>query len=187
MIRDPDYASITGVLCDHSSHQRAFTDRMVVCFFWQMIVSYQTEFLVAGRFRVGNRGDAALMKWLYDRLSTRRRLEQNQQIARADSSEEACLELAAMAQAIKIAGAWVPAPPNEMTARPSTEQANDPLSKLRGGVNALLEQYRTSGMNPSGQLVQDFVSMMMWWETDDGLEGLQYLIVVIEGDSNDES
>jgi hypothetical protein len=190
MIRDPEHEGINRVLCHHPHHRRAFKERMVVCFFWQMIISYQTEFLVVGRFRFGNRGDAALMKWLYDRLSTQRMLEAEsgghlRPIARMDSSEEACLDLAAMAQAVKIAGACAPRPNDAPGPSTREGQVDDPLADLRAGVNSLLERFRTDGMYPSEEIVHDFVSMMMWWETDDGMEGLRCLIGLIDGSRND--
>jgi hypothetical protein len=190
MVRDPDNEHISSVLCAHPRHRAAFSNKMVVCFFWQMIISYQTEFCVTGRFQFRNRGDAALMKWLYERVSSQCRLDDaafagvmHDRVMPASSSEDTCLEIAAMAQAVKIANMC---PPVDVSDEPGGSSAVvDPLARLRDGVNLILQRYQTSGPILSDDLVQEFVRMMMWWESDEGLEGLRFLIRALDGEGSD--
>jgi hypothetical protein len=174
-------------LCRHPSHKKAMTNRLVSCYSWQLASMFATGIGLRGHMEVRGRGDAQVVRWLRGRLVRLRGLARHPDgiagpkgRSRVDEevSDETCLELAIMSLYVTFGSLWAPTG----ILVNGAEKAANPLWKLRRGYEKLLAEQAVTGPLLTDKLVLDFVGLMMWFETDEGLEGLRCLADALDAD-----
>lgn len=93
-------------------------------------------------------------------------------------SDKSALDVAIMAYAVMIGSLDMPSKKSL-----STPHSRDPLEKLRRGMKEVIEQWEIQKGLMNEMLTRDFISMMMWLETEQGIDALRYLI---SGEDSDE-
>jgi hypothetical protein len=198
---------VDDVMCQHPNHRKAFSSRMVSCFFWQVISVLDDGTSITGKFKFRGRGDAPVVRWLYTRLLAL----QNQKFAVAEekfngllvrrssitsqgaqqgalskaASNETYLELAVMAYVISIAYMYVPTAEYTAAEEAGAERHDGDehlLVELQARIKGMLLEWAESGSMhvPSDTVVRQYVALMTWFESDEGIRCLKFLADALE-------
>jgi hypothetical protein len=173
------------VVCNHPSHQKALSNRLVSCFLWQLMAVFSGSVPINGRLQFEGRGDAHAIRWLYGRLkrmhsrggvNTTTAEETKQRRGSRHVSDETCLELAIMSWTLGVVKLF---PTPEPSAKDQSGDAH-PLAVIKERVARLMQEWFAAGPLVTNKIVRGYVSLMMWFESDEGLAGLRFLADTLE-------